>query len=49
MSQYCPTIVGLRLDELSLKAVEDINHIHDVTNIGKATLLIGQLLFYFWR
>ena len=38
MPQYCPAIVGLRLDEQSLKAIEDINHIHDVTKLGSVDL-----------
>jgi hypothetical protein len=47
VTTYCPVIVGLKLDEESQKAVEDINHIHDVTKLGKATFFIGQLLGIF--
>ncbi|ARD24003.1 hypothetical protein [Shewanella japonica] len=45
--KYCPAIVGLQLDEKSLAAIDNINDIHDVTKLGKITILIGQLLTIF--
>lgn len=48
MSQkYCPSIVGLELDEQSKKAIERINEIHDVTKFGHIATTIGHLLVIF--
>ncbi|UJF21927.1 hypothetical protein [Shewanella sp. OMA3-2] len=45
--KYCPAIVGLKLDEKSLIAIDNINDIHNVMKLGKVTILIGQLLSIF--
>lgn len=47
MSAKCPAMIGVKFDEQSIKSIEHINHIHDVTKLGHISLLIGQLLTIF--
>ena len=43
----CPTIVDVTYDEESLKGIERIKELHDLTKIGRIALIIGHLYSIF--
>ena len=43
----CPVIIDLKLDEKSLKAIEEINEIYDLKKIGRYALFMGHIYSIF--
>lgn len=45
--RQCPAIVGIKFDNRSQKAIEEINEIYDLKKIGRFALFMGQIYSIF--